>query len=91
MRVRLIKEVEFEMEERKQEKMIDYVNQMSLVRVWEREVIDWVDVVFEVRMMKWFQEYRRLVEGQNQLVGRLQNGVDGQGRRLGGYIIGEFD
>ncbi|KAK4660939.1 hypothetical protein QC762_123420 [Podospora pseudocomata] len=90
-RARLIKEAELEMEERKQEKMIDYANQMSSVRVREREAIDRVDAASEARMTKRLQEHRRLVEGQNQLAGRLQNGVDGQGRRLGGYITGELD
>ncbi|KAK4173124.1 hypothetical protein QBC36DRAFT_62003 [Triangularia setosa] len=90
-RARLIKEAELEMEERKQEKMIDYANQMSSVKVREREAIDRVDAASEARMTKRLQEHRRLVEGQNQLAGRLQNGVDGQGRRLGGYITGELD
>ncbi|KAK0712198.1 hypothetical protein B0T21DRAFT_297726 [Apiosordaria backusii] len=90
-RARLIKEAELEMEEKKQEKMIGYANQMSSVRIREREAIDRVDAASEARMTKRLQEHRRLVEGQNQLAGRLQNGVDGQGRRLGGYITGELD
>ncbi|KAK0665679.1 hypothetical protein QBC41DRAFT_10614 [Cercophora samala] len=90
-RARLIKEAELEMEEKKQEKMIGYASQMSSVRIREREAIDRVDAASEARMTKRLQEHRRLVEGQNQLAGRLQNGVDGQGRRLGGYITGELD
>jgi hypothetical protein len=100
-RARLMSEAELEMEEKKQEKLIEWdkklgsqrvanAKQLSSIRVKEREDIDRLDSANEARTVKRLTEHKRLVDSQNNLATKLTNaGVNS--RRQIGYITGELD
>ena len=100
-RTRLVAEAELEMGERRQERLLQWeqnlgnerlgnAKQLSAVRVREREDVDRMDASNNARIMNRIQEQKRLVDTQNNLAQNLAaSGLPG--RRQIGYVAGELD
>ena len=99
-RARIVSEAELEMEEKKKQKMLEWnksmgmqrvanEQQLSAVRVREREDLERLDASSDARTLKRIAEQKKLVETQNVLASRLANA--GANPRQIGYITGELD
>jgi ankyrin repeat protein len=100
-RSRLIAEADMERDGRKHELQIEWENkrtaqavanaqQLSAIRVRERQAIDQFDAAADQRTIRRIEEHKRLVDSQNVLASQLASG-GGNPRRQIGYVEGELN